>query len=86
MAYKRLYNYWCFSENFRWVWFQIKQNMDRSTESWLQDYNIEMYLTCNEGKSVVAERLVRILKNKISKYMTLISKYVYIYKLADIVN
>ena len=60
--------------------------MDRSTESWLQDYNIEMYLTCNEGKSVVAERLVRILKNKISKYMTLISKYVYIYKLADIVN
>ena len=55
-------------------------------ESWLQDYNIEMYSTRNERKSVVAERLVRTLKNKISKYMTSISKYMYIYKLADIVN
>ena len=40
----------------------------------------------NEGKSVLAERLIRILKNKIYKYMTSISKSVYIDKLDDIVN
>ena len=36
-----------------------------------------MYLTHNEGKSVIAERFIRILKNKIYKYMTAISKCVY---------
>ena len=45
-----------------------------------------MYSTNNEGKSVVAETFIRILKNKIYKYMTLISEIVYIDKLADIVN
>ena len=44
-----------------------------------------MYSTHNEGKSVVAERFIRILKTKICKYMTSISK-VYIDKLNDIVN
>ena len=32
--------------------------------------DIEMYLTDNEGKSVIAERFIRTLKNKIYKYMT----------------
>ena len=45
-----------------------------------------MYLVHNEGKSVVAERFIRTLKNKIYKYMTLISKNVYIDKLDDIVD
>ena len=45
-----------------------------------------MHSTHNEGKSVLAERLIRILKNKIYKYMTSISKSVYIDKLDDIVN
>ena len=45
-----------------------------------------MHSTHNEGKSVVAERLIRTLKNKIYKYMTSISKNVYIDKLDDIVN
>ena len=45
-----------------------------------------MYSTHNEGKSVVAERFIRTLKNKIYKYMTSISKNVYIDKLDDIVN
>ena len=45
-----------------------------------------MYLIHNEGKSVVAERFIRTLKNKIYKYMTSISKNVYIDKLDDIVN
>ena len=40
-----------------------------------------MYSTHNEGKSVVAERFIRTLKNKIYKYMTSISKNVYISKL-----
>ena len=45
-----------------------------------------MYSTHNKGKSVVAERFIRTLKNKIYKYMTSISKNVYIDKLDDIVN
>ena len=40
----------------------------------------------NEGKSVVAERFIRTLKTKIYKYVTSISKNVYIDKLDDIVN
>ena len=57
-----------------------------STKSQLQDNDIEMYSTYNEGKSVVAERFVRTLNNKICKSMTSISKNVYIDKLDDIVN
>ena len=45
-----------------------------------------MYSTHDEGKSVVAERFIRTLKNKIYKYMTSVSKNVYIDKLDDIVN
>ena len=45
-----------------------------------------MYSMHNEGKSVVAERFIRTLKNKIYKYMTSISKNVYIDKLDDIVD
>ena len=45
-----------------------------------------MNSTHNEGKSVVAERFIRTLKSKIYKYMTSISKNVYIDKLDDIVN
>ena len=45
-----------------------------------------MYLTHNQGKSVIAERFIRTLKNKIYKYMTSVSKNVYIDKLDDIVN
>ena len=47
---------------------------------------IEMYSTNNEGKSAVAKRFNRTLKNNIYKYMTSISKNVYIEKLDDIVN
>ena len=45
-----------------------------------------MYSTHNEGKSVVAERFIRTLKSKIYKYVTSISKNVYIDKLDDIVD
>ena len=52
----------------------------------MQNDNIEMYSTHNEGKSVVAERFIRTLKNKIYKYMTSISKNVYTDKLDETVN
>ena len=45
-----------------------------------------MYSIHNKGKSVVAERFIRTLKTKIYKYMTSVSKNVYIDKLDDIVG
>ena len=59
---------------------------NRSVKSFLQTYDLEMYSTHIELKSVVAERFIRTLKNNIYKYMTPISKNVYIDKLDDIVN
>ena len=52
----------------------------------LSDNNIIMYSTYNEGKSVVAERFIRTLKNKLYKHMTATSKNVYYNVLDDIVN
>ena len=61
--------------------------VDKGTEfynsffkQWLKNNDIEMYSIHNEGKSVVAERFIRTLKTKIYKYMTSVSKYVYINK------
>ena len=59
---------------------------NNSFKKWLQDSYIAMHSTHSEGKSVAAERFIRIIKNKIYKYMTSISKNVYIDKLDDIVN
>ena len=59
---------------------------NRSMKLWLEKNDIEMYSAHNEGKSVVAERFIRTIKNKIYKYMASISKNVYIDKLDDIVN
>ena len=53
---------------------------------WLEKNAKEMYLTHNEGKSVVAERFMRNLKKKVYKCMTSTSKSGYIDKLVDIVN
>ena len=55
-------------------------------KKWLQDNDLVIYSTKNEEKSVVAERFIRMLKSKIYKYMTSISKNVYIDNLDDIVN
>ena len=57
-----------------------------SFKKWLRDNDIVMSSTHNEGKSVVAERFIRTLKSKIYKYITSISKNVYIDKLDDIVG
>ena len=45
-----------------------------------------MYSTYNEGKSVVAERLIRTLKNKLYKHMMATCKNVYYDVLDDVVN
>ena len=45
-----------------------------------------MYSTHNEGKSVIAERFIRTLKNKVYKHMTAMSKNVYFDVLDDIVD
>ena len=55
-------------------------------KSWLQDNEIEMYSKHNEWKPVVGDKFFRNLKNKINKYMTSVSKIVYINNLADIVD
>ena len=47
-------------------------------KSWLQENIIYMHSSHNEGKSVVAENFITTLKNKIYKYMTSVSKNVYI--------
>ena len=54
-------------------------------KSWLEKNDIDMYSTHNEGKSVVAERFNRTLKNKIYKNIISISKKVYIDKLDVII-
>ena len=53
---------------------------------WLSDNNIIMYSTYNGGKSVVAERFIRTLKNKLYKHMTATGKNVYYDVLDDVVN
>ena len=44
----------------------------------LKNNDIEIYLIHYQGKSVVAERFIRTIKIKIYKYMTSVSKNVYI--------
>ena len=69
------------------IWIDKRSEFyNNSFKKWLEDNDIETYLIHNEGKSVVAERLIRTLKTKIYKYMTSVSKNVYIDKLDDIVN
>ena len=55
-------------------------------EKWLLDNDINMYSTYNEDKSVVAERFIRTLKNKLYKHMTATVKNVYYDVLDDVVN
>ena len=53
---------------------------------WLQENDINVYSTRSDGKTVVVERDFRTLKNKIEKYMTIMSKNLYIGKLVNIAN
>ena len=51
---------------------------NKSSKDFLKMNYIEMYSNFNEGKSVVAERFIRTLKNKIFNHMTAISKKIFI--------
>ena len=69
------------------IWVdQGSEFYNKSFKDFLKINNIEMYSTYNEGKSVVAERFIRTLKNKIFKQMTAISKNVYFDVLDEIVD
>ena len=59
---------------------------NKTFKNWLINEGIEMYSTHNEGKSVVAERFIRTLKNKLYKHMTAIGKNVYWNVLDDVVD
>lgn len=53
------------------IWVQ-KDNecYNKSIKSWLQNNGIKIYSAHNEGKSLGHEQFIRILRNKIYKYMT----------------
>ena len=69
------------------IWFDNRSEFyNNCFKKWLKDNYIEMYSIHNEGKSVVAERFIRRLKSKIYKYMTSVSKNIYIDSLDDIVS
>ena len=69
------------------IWVdQGSEFYNNSFKEFLKINNIERYSRYNEGKSVVAERFIRTLKNKIFKHMRAISKNVYFDVLDDIVN
>ena len=57
-----------------------------NSKKWLLDNDIIMYSTYNEGKSVVAERFIRKLKNKLHKNVTATGKNVYYDVLDDVVK
>ena len=69
------------------IWLdQGSEFYNQSFKDFLKINNIEMYSTYNEGESVVAERFITTLNNKIFKHMTAISKNIYFDALDDIVN
>ena len=69
------------------IWVeQDSEFYNKSFTDFLKINNIEMYSTFNEGKSVVAERFIKTLKNKIYKHITPISKNIYVDALDDTVN
>ena len=63
-----------------------KEFYNNKFKSFLKNNNIEIYSTFNEGKSVVVERFIKTLKNKIYKHMTVVGKNVYFNDLDDIVK
>ena len=58
----------------------------KSFKMWLDDNDIKMFSTHNEGNSVVTERFIRTLKHKIYKHMTAVSKKNYFDVLDGIVD
>ena len=69
------------------IWVdQGSEFYNHNFKKWLTNNGISMYSTYNEGKSVVAERFIRTLKNRLYKHMTTVSKNVYYDVLDDILK
>ena len=69
------------------IWVDKGSEFDNNSfGKWLKDNDIKMYSIINERKSVIAERFLRTLKNKIFKHMTTVPNNVYFDVLDDIVN
>ena len=69
------------------IWVdQGSEFYNRDFKERLSSNNIIMYSTYNEGESVVAERCIRTLKNKLYKHMTATGKNVYYDVLDDVFN
>ena len=68
---------------------QGRELNNKLMQKWLVDNNVLMYSTYNEGKSEVAERLIRTLKGKINEKMTARNSHFYLdysHKLVDEYN
>lgn len=69
------------------IWVdQCGEFCNRSMKLWLHKNSNEMYSIHNDGKSVTIEKFIKILKTKIYKHMTVVSKSVYIDRLNEIVD
>ena len=69
------------------IWVdQGSEFYNQSFKDFLKINNIEMYSKFNKGKSVVAERFIKTLKNNIFTHITTISKNMYFDVLEDVVN
>ena len=78
------YHFWIFLKKkniYIYIYIYIEsggliKEVNFTTNHWNHGWknNIAIYSTNNEGKPVVDKRFIRILKNKIGKYMTSISK------------
>ena len=56
------------------IWVEQGSEFYNVFKKWLSDNDIIMYSTYNEDKSVVAERFIGTLKNKLYKHMTATGK------------
>ena len=69
------------------IWVdQGSEFYNHNFKKWLANNDISKYSAYNKGKSVVAERIIRTLKNKLHKHMTTVSKNVYYHVLDGIVK
>ena len=84
-AFKKILNNSNTKANKIWV-DQGSEFYSNAFKDFLKLNKIEMYSKYNEGKSVVAERLIKSLKNNIFKHMAAISNNIYFDVLDDIVN
>ena len=62
------------------------ESYNKKFKDFLKQNDTEMYSAFNEGKSVVAERFIKTLKNKIYKHMTTVGENVSFNVLNDVVD